>query len=539
MKRPITLLTLLSLLTLSGCVDNKTSTNESGYGLLEVNFTIAGYGQDYVEELCNAFTEKTGIEVKYTMDDNATNSAIGRITTIKKNTCDLFFTMVNGFDLVDQCRNKSGYDNLLMDFGELYEREVPGTNGIKLKDLVRPDLKEANKTFNIDGSEGKYYMIPWTASVEGLIVNKDVLAKYEITQLPRTTNEWEEILDIIKAGKTANGGVVVPKDRVAGAITCANNSAYWEFVWPTWWAQYEGIENYENYYACKPQGAQERYVPTTDALDQEGKLLSMKELDRFLNKTNGYMDPSCVNRDHLQTQVDFLDGKSAFIPSGAWIESETAVDFYKEGKNVNFEYMKTPVTSYLGTKLGIEDEELREAIDYCDGITTTKPTFNGKTEAQSETILNEIGKARGIVASGLTSQNKIMMPSYTKQKEEAYQFVLFYASPEGQEILMKHGIPSAFNHSLESYDAFSKFNQSVFNVLDRSDTTLLINGFRYPLVYKAGLTATAHRVLTSAQKGFETVMYEGKKTPQTLYNEELDYYKAKWSQFLLNAGYGA
>lgn len=532
MKRAmIFLLTLLLTFTSIAC---KKQTEK---GTLEINFTIAGYGEAYIPELIDAFTKKTGIKVEYTTDDNATNSAIGRISTVKKNTTDIFFTMVSCFPLIDSYKNKGGYENLFMDLSDLYEMEVPG-KGKKLKEIVRQDLYEANLTYNIDGTPGKSYIVPWTSSLEGFIANKKALAKYGITELPRTTDEFEELLDLIKSGKTTDGKPVMPADRVAGGITCANNSAYWGFIWPTWWAQYGGVECIDTYFAARPEGATEPYVPDWKALDQEGKLVAIEETYRFLNNANGYMDPACENRDHLQSQVDFLDGKAAFIPSGAWIETETAQDFYKEGADVSFVMMKVPVTSRLGEKLGISEEELRAAIDYADKKTDEKPSFEGKTAAEADEILARVSEARGIVGSILTNQNKAVIPAYTTEKKEAYQFMLFYASDEAQEILIKHGIMSAFGYTSETEESFTEFSRSMFDILNKDNTVLLIPGTRYPMAYKSGLDFTAHTSMTSANKGFENLIFKGTATAQKIYDDELTYFQNRWSQMLVNAGYG-
>lgn len=537
MKKHIKIIAVALVVVIIATIAIVLGTKKKPTGILEVNFTIAGYGDAYVQEICDAFTAETGIAVEYTTDDNATNSAISRITSVKKNTTDVFFTMVPAFQIIDNCKNKNGYDNLVMDLSELYQMEVPG-KGKTLYELVRKDLYNANLTFDMDGEAGKSYTIPWTTSTEGLIANTKVLKKYGITQMPRTTDEWEEILDIIKSGKTLDGNIVAPTDRVSGAITCANNSAYWEFVWPVWWAQYEGIDSIDAYYSAKPDNAGDVYIPDWQALDREGKLVAIEELYRFLFKGNGYMDTESENRDHLQSQVDFFDGKAAFIPSGAWIETETAKDFYAEGADIEFEMIKTPVTSRLAVKLDITEEELRAGIDYADGVITTAPTFAGKNEQESADIMQAIIKARGIVSSGLTSQNKIIIPAYSTELEQAYQFVLFYASDKCQEILVKHGIMSAFNYKAESLDTLSDFNKSMFAILEMSNTELLMPGNRYPMAYKAGLDYSAHRLISSPLKCFENLIYNGTKTAQQIYQEDIDYYKSKWDQMLLNAGYG-
>lgn len=506
-------------------------------GVLEINFTIAGYGEKYVEELVAAFTEETGVQVKVTKDDNATNSAIGRITTYRNATTDVYISMVLSPQVVDSCRNKGGYDNLVKELSDLYAMEVPG-KGKTLYELVRKDLYNADTYFDITtGKSDKIYTVPWTTSIEGFLYNAKVLDKYGITEIPRTTDEFEEVLDVIKSGKTVTGAIVPPKDRVRGAITCANNANYWHFVWPTWWAQLDGIEAIDKYYSAKPDGAGDVYIPDWQALESESKLIAIEETNRFLNTKYGYMDPDSKNEDNEQVQVSFLDGKSAFLPSGCWIESETAKDFYNEGADISFKMMRTPVTSRLGEKLDITENELRAAIDYADGKTTEKPQFAGKNQTQSDEILKKVADARAIACSALTCQNNIIIPAYSPELENAYKFVLWYASDNAQKILTKYGIMSSFGYKNASESDNTEFINSVFDILDREDTVLLIPGTKYPISYKAGLDYTGHTKLTDV-RGFERLLYDGTKTPQDIYDEEMAYFQNRWSQMLINAGYG-
>lgn len=415
-------------------------------GMLEVNFTLAGYGEEYVNELEKAFEAETNIPVHITTDNNVTGIFSGKIGDVRNNTIDVFFNMMDCFPLIDSNKNKSGYDNLFLDLSELYQREVPGRGGKKLIDIVRPDLYEAGLTYEMDGSKGKAYTIPWSTSMEGLLYNKKVLDKFGITQIPRTTNEFEDVLIRLKTGVDATGTY----SPLEGALSSANNAGYWEFIWVVWWAQYEGLDN---------------------------------------------------------------------------------------------RFMKTPVTSKLGEKLGISEQELIAAIDYVDGTTEVKPSFavaSGDTQKTDE-IIARVAEARGLVSSLLSAHNKIAIPAYSDRIEEAYQFVLFFASDKGQEIMTKYaGAPSAFDYrpSEEDMEEFSPFRRSIFEILNDENSQMVLSDTKYPIVYKAGLKRTAHYAMTNGNRGFEAVMYNGTTPVEQLYNADWQYYRDKWPTMLMQAGYG-
>lgn len=506
-------------------------------GMLEVNFTLAGYGDTYVTELEKAFEAETGIPVLITTDNNVTGVFSGKIGDVRNNTTDVFFNMMDCFPLIDSNKNKSGYENLFLDLSDLYQMEVPGRDGKKLIDIVRPDLYEAGLTYEMDGSEGKVYTIPWSTSMEGLLYNKKVLDKFGITQIPRTTDEFEDTLIRLKTGVTAGGAY----DPLEGALSSANNAGYWEFIWVVWWAQYEGLDEFYRYFSGETDTSAPGDAPSWETLQQEGKKVAMEELYRFINKDKGYMSSDSVNTDNLQVQIRFLDGEIAFIPSGDWVEAESAGDY--EGVELDYRFMKTPVTSRLGEKLGISEAELIAAVDYVDGVTTEKPVFAAYAgdAAKTDEVIARVAEARGLVSSLLSAHNKIAIPAYSDRIDEAYQFVLFFASDKGQEIMAKYaGAPSAFDYrpSEEDLAGFSPFRRSIFEILNDENSQMVLSDTKYPIVYKAGLKRTAHYVTTNANRGFEEAMYRGTKTAEQLYNEDWQYYRDRWNTMLMQAGYG-
>jgi len=184
------------------------------------------------------------------------------------------------------------------------------------------------------------------------------------------------------------------------------------------------------------------------------------------------------------------------------------------------------------------EEELRLAIDYVDGVSSTVPVYSGKNQTRSDEITKAVAAARNIACSGLTAQNKIAIPAYSTEKEEAYKFVLFYASDKAQEILLKYGILSSFGYtSANSGKNKTEFVNSMMEIVDNPDTKLLIMGLRYPMSYKAGLDYTGHSMFTSVTRGFEKLIYDGVDAA-TIYNEDISYYTREWSKMLVKAGYG-
>ena len=523
---------MLAAVPLSACTVNDDP------GVLEINWTLGGYGDAYCQPLMDAFTAETGIECTPTYDNNSASVVEGQIGSVNRTTTDLFIMMVPSFPMIDGQKNRHGYENTILELTDFYEEIVPGTDST-LKEWLKEGMYEANQT-----DDGKIYTVPWISPMDGLAYNKLVLDQFGIDYLPRTTDEFIGILDQIKSGFSVDGKPVTTAEgeKIYGLIS-ANNSAYWAFVWPTWWAQYEGMDNVYNYFQAKLPDAAENSLPDWQALRQEGKRLSIVELDRFIAKDNGYMHPDSLNRDNLLSQIDFLDGKVAFIPTGDWMEQESIQAYREAGIEVDARFMKTPVTSYLGVKLGITEAELRAAIDYVDivseGGSAAAPTYSGKSAEESAEITRQISEARLLVSSSQASSDRAIIPAYSNNIEGAKQFLLFFASPKGQEIMAKYsGATSPFRYeaSDEVKSGFSTFTTSAMEITAREGVRYWIDDFKYPIRYKANLLITYWNTV-NYQRGFEEVLYSGTKTPQQVYNEDWSSYRNNWDRMLSQAGY--
>ena len=540
MKRKILiiLLVMLFVVSVAGCKSVRKTKNDPSKKVLEINWTIGGYGREYCTKLMEAFTEETGIECVPTYDDNAASIIASKIGSVRKNTIDLFFTMVPLFTSINSQKNKSGYENLYCELTDLYESNVPGKD-IKVKDYLKGGIYNSQFT-----DDGKLYTLPYMAPHEGLVYNKLVLDKFGITELPRTTDEFEDVLKQIRSGMSVDGELVTTStgETIYG-LSSACNSAYWAFVWPTWWEQYEGEENIQNYFKAKLPGSSDDALPTWEGLKQPGKLVAIEELNRFINKSKGYVTPNHLNRDHLFTQIDLLDGKIAFIPTGDWLENESIKAYVDAGYEVDVRFMKTPVTSRLAVKYEITEAELREAISYVDliseGKTAQKPSYKGHTEAESETITNEIMKARLLVSSSQIALSNACIPAYSDSIDAAKEFLLFFISDKGQKIMAEFShATSPFKYEIEeeTKSNFSNFTKSAFDITTRDGVSIFIDDFKYPIRYKAGLLITYWNSVNS-QRGFEEVLYNGSKSPKQVYDYDWGTYKESWDRMLSMAGY--
>lgn len=153
-------------------------------------------------------------------------------------TPDLFFDLSGVQGIKSQYTGRwSDYPDGILDMTELYGMKVYGediTFGEKMVDSVR-------KYENLGTEdEPSYWAVPWATGFMGMTYNVDVFKllygeNYE-EKMPNTTDELYDLAVDIKS----KGGEAF---AFPGQIEYFSNAMF-----AVWWAQYEGVENYENFY---------------------------------------------------------------------------------------------------------------------------------------------------------------------------------------------------------------------------------------------------------------------------------------------------
>jgi maltose-binding protein MalE len=161
-----------------------------------------------------------------------------------------------------------------MDYTEFYNEKVYGED-ITVKDKMNPSALELMQGVNNDGH---YYGFPWAMALQSIVVNDTVVSQAlgNGYKLPNTTAELEDFSIRIKnAGYTP--------------FTYPGLIDYWTPCFFTWWAQYEGLENYKQFYNGKVYDeAQEQYVYSADIYKQQGRYEALYVMQELLDLDKGY-----------------------------------------------------------------------------------------------------------------------------------------------------------------------------------------------------------------------------------------------------------
>lgn len=501
-----------------GCGGGNAST-AGGAQKLQIYVLEQGYGRDWAENTKTAFMQQDWVKEKYpelevelTINDN-----IGFASNQMQNGA-----KYNGFDILFGTDSLSSYygTGAVLDLTEsVYNKEVPGED-VLYKDKLN---ESAGYTFAKE-KEGEmhYYATPYFIGQYGIIYNINELKKYT-TEVPRTT---DELIAICKKIKQSN----------KYAFVWGNDASYWSKeggILEVLWAQYNGVEAYDNYFNGVDRGAL-----SVNIFKQKGRLYALEFLSEILNKNNGYYDVDVVNNDaYTLAQQKFYLGQAVFHYNGDYFIDENKESFNKlQQANMNpseVTMMRTPILS--------------KVIDLCETIENdaelsalVKAIDNGSTELEGEGYevnqddFDKILEARGIV--GTVGPAPAIIPSYADAKDVAIDFLRFMATDEGivQYAKGTNGSTIDFKCDLEKthpdvFNSLSRFHKERLEYVNAENLTISVlrKGSTYPLGMYGGVGVIA------AEKWHNELM--SGRTAQSLFDETL----AKWDSNSFNAALAA
>lgn len=519
----------------TACGGDSGGGNVSGGAqTLQVYCTEAGYGVEWLHSLLDLFKEQSWVKEKYPElkiaypTTNDVRSFPGSMLSAgaKTNNYDLLF----GIDL----NSYGGSDGELLNLSEgLYNATVPGEK-VLYKDKLATSLVETHRYPNLSNPDSEeYYFASWIGGMSSFIYNETILQSFGI-DVPKTTDELIAACATIKANEGQNNGKYNKGSSIVMSLTDAD---YWQYLYPNWWAQYDSIADYNNFYNGIYNG---RY--SVDVFKRTGRLESLKVMEELLDYDAGYFNKASFNYQFMQAQTSFLQGNDVFHFNGDWFTNEMAstYDQLKSSNQLggNFRMMKVPVISALGDKLGITDAELSAIVDYIDGETQTAPTFTSTVSMDNNAVIERVREARSVNFS-LASVHVGCIPKYADGKEIAIDFLRFMAtdianieytkvtqSPLYFDYNLKESAPQVYNGlnqiAKDSVDFFQNSNFKAYTL--RKDTS-------FPLVMYGGLSslATTHYTQILSAKDAETA--------ETLFNNTIALWSAdKFNQALARAG---
>lgn len=520
-------------ITAAGCGGRGVASNDDN--TLEVYLWNAGYGTEWLTEMLEDFGKQDWVKAKYpnynyaTVINDQNSFGESRIAQGKNNTIDLFFT--------ESVESYFG-TNVLVDLTEcVYNTEVPG-EGILYKDKMHPDKLKDVAYSELGSDKVSYYYVPWASSIGGLIYNKTLFKELGLTA-PRTTDELFELMDTVKSWNGKNPNYL---DKTYTITSSQIN--YIGYTWPQWWAQYDGIETYENFY----KGIDENGVMNSiDVLYQTGRLEALKVMEKIHKESNGYYDRSSSTRSFIEGQTHLLLRGGLIQPCGDWFSNEMKylAEGYKAlGYDDEIGMLKTPIISSITDKLDTikTDELLRQVIDEIDEGKTSS-SIAGVSQKDFDRLL----EARGILYCG-TGASLGVIPSDASAKELAIDFLRYFGTDRAQRIYAINTLGGrlAFKYNFkedapEEYNRLMSESKSTFSLqADCIDIANASNARWLPRSTKSPLVAYGSFSVMVYGTNELTAFLNGSKTAQEIWQDAITYYSennnARWNTALSNAG---
>lgn len=477
------LLATLLVVTFAACSPMLAGCKKGGGGgdasTLEILVTDAGYGIDWCYKISDLFKEQEWVKEKYpeleikivsSDDQSLVQSKLSEGE--KSNYYDLLF----GMGLWEYY----GKNGPLLDLTEsVYNAAVPGEE-VLFKDKMEKSYLASSAVTEMGASDVAYYSSPWVGGMEGILYNEDLFAANDL-KVPNTTNELIEVCRSYKA-----------KGADKYSFIQSYDANYFDYLFFVWWAQYEGVSGYENYF----EGiAGDTY--STRIFEQKGREYSLEVFESLLEYDRGYVNPLSFTQKFVISQSSFIDGSALMHVNGDWFSSEM-LDIMK-GKGdaaPKIKMMRTPIVSKLGEKLGITDAKLSEIVSYVDawgaGEDVSEPKIESTKGYSAKKVIDAVKEARSVVYS-IGSTHSAAIPKYAVAQNAAVDFIRFMAANESLDAFAENtvGATLPFKHEIgkDLYDKCALAQQARIDYF-RSEIGIntLIDAKSFPLVRYGGLT---------------------------------------------------
>lgn len=512
-------------ISFAGCTAGKVDNSDK---TIEVLIYNAGYGIDWFNKIADDFKAVTDYDVvpkEVASNDNFESilrAGGSNTTTDLFIVCDAFGRYIDfGSKMV------SGYEYCLEPLDDVYNHTPEGeskTIGEKMwkdyRDSYLFDVEIGGK------QEQHYYVAPWASGFSGLMYNKKVYADAGLSGTPRTTAELLEYADKVKvSGKYA--------------FYHSSESGYWEYLFNTWWGQYETLKGVSNFYNAKiSDAAIPDAVSSMGIFDQKGIIKSLEAVAACLDPSKGYAESTVEALDYATVQARFLNGNGAMMPCGDWLENEMKKISKVDTSNIR--PMRTPVISAIADKLSfaadsetVRETNLRALVDYADG--GAKPTYAEESTVDADAAI--VSAARKVTYT-IGNSHQAVIPVYATAKEGAKEFLKFMYSDKSLAEYMKRtsGSMLPFNidyKNVDGYSEFSDFAKEKLDIMNSSDWMLFAPGV-YPTSYTGNLNPVHRSSPYEICLGSRDA--NSRTTPASLVAGTKTYYSSRLGKLLQDSG---
>lgn len=532
---PLTAIAVSSL-GLTGC--NNKGTRVGGSAVIQIKSYKGGYGTDWLHEMARQF-KTIYPEISFEFVEESSQVVfenVGKELVVPKNNqIDLYF--LNGSD-VDFLIQKS-YSVLkkrdvviLEPLDDVFESKGIGLSGQESQTIQSRFFEGFENACRYNGSferwRGNLYILPWANASTGVFMNKSVLDRYNI-EVPLTSNEFKTAVETIY-----NEG---RRDSIFPWSWAGSNAVgYWEYLYETWFAQYSGTANFENFMNCNPGDGnikEEGYK----VFEDQGILKALEAMYEILDLR--YSANGSASKTHMEAQSEFVRGKSAFMCDGDWLLNEMKKDYFDKAKDIQM--LGVPVLSCIGEEIGITDSQLHTLVEMIDEHKTNSEIKSIITSLIDSQIAR-VREARSIHDT-IGTGHSVMIPSYSDAKEAAKLFLRFVYSNDGCRIFRNFAYSNLpLSYTTQEGDTNTPFQQSLDKINDYDTPRIITSAAHYNCVRDIAQLYLFNSPAWIHPTTFRDIMIDKNSSssvlsPNYIFTAEQRYVRNNWSRYMSNINY--
>lgn len=435
-----------------------------GGGSISVHYKSGGFGKTVYDRLSADYKALTGVTVKYVASHQT--GEIQSLLQSKQEKNDIVMPLLNMYQSQDS--------KLLEDLTEVYDA-TPDGESAPIKEKFNQSL------YNYaEANDGKRYQMFSNNSVSAFCYNIGTLDEAfgeGNWSLPKTSNQ---LLDMAKQLKSKG---------YYAFTTSASINYYWDYVGVVWWAQYEGLESYQNYFYGKYwDDIAKEWKVGQEINDAPGRKYALETLGEVMKSSNGYMHQHAGRMGFTDAQDTFLSNgyvddtkKVAFMVNGDWLENEMSSSLMLNPQDIGM--MRNPVISKLAEKLPTVGTEAK-LVEVVTAVDEGKTEVTGVSEADFAAV-----KEARLMGYTATPNYPIGIPSYRPEnkKKLAKDYLVYLYSDRAQRIIASElqGLtyPTSYIPDDSLMSAFVKTRYEAFG----NDFVPVFPVNASPMAYRGGL----------------------------------------------------
>ena len=475
----------------TGCVaDDKPDSDPN---TVNVRLYKAGFGDTFIYELQEMF-ETVYAEEGYKMnilEPSLDSAGVPMLREMSRGYIgyDLYIT---GAIMPNQVTKDSEYgkvrgEELCEDLESLvFDQKAINYDGTQSEDKIIDRIHADYVPFQ-RANDGTMYGFTWAQTSAGMVVNMEKLAKYGVTELPRTTKELFQVFDWIYEGRTFTDKdgkevtVAGSKDTKLYPITynldtgSGGASTYQNCAFDTWLAQFD-IETYNEFWRMEEfnNGV---WGPMEDAY----KVFENENIRDVLEASYQLMDIKYSTGNlRLNTAQDKVmkPGGAVFMLNGDWFLNEVKANNERYLKDIAF--MNVPVLSKIGldlfgegTTYNLSEAECDELLSYICKLVDERKTLTEIVEnvqavkgiELQEADAKKVAEARGVTFARGIEHLAFITKGSTKKDIAALVLRMMASDDFAETFLREANASSPYAQELDIESKYSFVNDAKALVL--------------------------------------------------------------------------